>query len=392
MKLGIAIDVGTSKVEGSLVDLASGKELAFESLPNKQFMHGADVLSRLNFALTGVGGLNRLNRELIETICALADDLVDSGGHPPADIGEIVCVGNSAMHHLALSIVPRKLARAPFRPSSEGEKFTAKAGSLGIAVCPEADFEFLPNLGGFVGSDAIAVIISSGLYKSDSLNLIIDIGSNGEVVLGTKDRIVVASTSAGPAFEGWKISCGMPAVRGAIESVSVGEDNTIRFTTIGNEAPAGVCGSALIDLLRSLLDMKVLDRSGRIAENRFRIHNELYLTQQDVRELQLAKAAIQAAVKILRGRFEEKIDTIFLTGRFGNHLSKESARRIGIVPKDISLEKVSFIPHGALKGAKMILCDQGIRKIARDIHQKVTHVRLHEEKSFQDEFVGAMSF
>jgi len=391
-RYGVAFDIGTSKIEAALVDLDSGQPRVLYALPNKQLLFGADVMTRLNFALKGYAQLKKLNQRLFETIDAILGVLLEKTGIAESEIAAILCVGNSAMHHLALSIQPDRLAKAPFQPSSSKAEFSIPAAQAGCTVCPEADFTFLPNLGGFVGSDALAVIIASGMYTSEAQTLVIDIGTNGEIALGRKGRIVVASTSAGPAFEGWKTSCGMPAVDGAIESIRVEKDRQLNFTTIGENDPAGLCGSALIDLLKYLLDMKLLDKTGKIENEKFRICDSLYLTQEDIRELQLAKAAIQAAVAVLRSRFDEKIARVFLTGRFGSHLSRDNARAIGIIPRDIDRDKVYCLQHGALEGAKTLLCSEEARRAARKLYTDITHVNLSEEKRFQDEFVNAIHF
>jgi uncharacterized 2Fe-2S/4Fe-4S cluster protein (DUF4445 family) len=347
----------------------------------------------LQFAVSEKAGLRRLQAAFIGSMEMLLLNLLADSRVSDADVSNILCVGNSAMHHLALSISPHKLARAPFVPSYVHRAYRAKAKDVGLGICADAQFEFLPNLGGFVGSDALAVIIACGIQTSRVPVAAIDIGTNGEVILGDRRKIFVASTSAGPAFEGWHISCGMPAVEGAIESVKA-RGGTLTYKVLGGKMrPLGLCGSGLIDAVKILLDMKVLDRSGRLKNGRFKIYDNIILTQRDVREIQLVKAAIQAAMKILRKRFGgAHMRKVFLTGRFGSRISKANAKAIGILPEDIDARKVEILEHGALKGARLILCSQKIKHRIARLYRKIVHVELHREKGFQDEFVAAMRF
>ncbi len=390
-RYGIALDIGTSNIEGLLVDLRKRKALEFDSVCNTQLPFGQDVVSRLNFARSRQRGLKRLNERIISDIGILINLLVRTSGLKGRDVNQIICVGNSTMHHLVLGISPDTLAIAPFRPSHVAALFRTKANSIGLDGFSEADFEFLPNIGGFVGSDAIAVIVSSGIYRSRCATLAIDIGTNGEVILGNRERILVASTSAGPAFEGWHISCGMPAVNGAIESVEMNQGR-LAFKTIGNVEPKGLCGSGLIDILRIMLKHGIVSRSGELKCRRFNVYKGLYVTQEDIRQLQLAKAAIRACIEILRKKFNKKIGKLIITGRFGNNISRRNAKAIGIIPKGIDLRKVHLLRHGPLEGAKTIMCSESLKRSTVGLHRRIVHVELHKEKDFQEEFINSMRF
>lgn len=391
-RFGVACDIGTSRLEGSLVDLSRRKSISFQSVDNDQRFFGPDVISRLNVAISGPSGLSRLNRAVLGGIRDLITSLLKNARIEPRQVARILCVGNSAMHQLVLSLPPERLARAPFAPSHVGKVFRCRARDIGLAVCAHARFEFLPNLGGFVGSDALAVMTACGMPSSRAPILAIDIGTNGEVMLGNASRVLVASTSAGPAFEGWHISCGMPAVKGAVESVRArGKRLVVR--TIGGTKPKGICGSGLIDAVKRLIDLGIVDRTGRMRCRSFRICPGVSLTRNDVREVQLAKAAIQAAVKVLRQKYgPARIEKVFLAGRFGSLISKANARSIGILPGDIPLDRVRVLRHGALDGARMIISSPRAETAALALCRRTVHVELHAEEGFQDEFVAAMKF
>ena len=391
-RFGIACDIGTSRLEGALVDISRRRSVSFRSVVNDQRLFGPDVISRLAVASSGPSGLARLSDAALAGVRRLIRVLLDDARVEPGEVGRILCVGNSAMHHLVLSLPPEALARSPFAPSHVGKVFRCAAGDIGLSVCGNARFEFLPNLGGFVGSDALAVMVACGMPSSRTPILAVDIGTNGEVMLGDASRSFVASTSAGPAFEGWHFSCGMPAVEGAVESVRLRGGRLI-IRTIGGVRPKGICGSGLIDAVQILVDLGIVDRTGRMRPSSFRVCPGVVLTRRDVREVQLAKAAIQAAVKVLRRRYgPAKIGTVVLAGRFGALISKASARSIGILPGDAALNRVRALRHGALDGAKMIIASPRAERTALEFCRRTVHVELHAEKSFQDEFVAAMRF
>jgi len=389
----VALDIGTSNISGMLMRPPDPKPVAVSRVLNSQSVFGSDVMTRLNLAISRKPGLSSLRRAVVENLEALIYSLISEARVYEHQVLRILAVGNSAMRHLALGIDPRGLATAPFKPSLDKKIYRARAEDLGFKVCPGASLEFLPNIGGFVGSDALAVIIACGMYRSALPVLAIDIGTNGEIIIGNKKRILAASTSAGPAFEGRHISCGIPARDGAIETVAL-KSGRLFCRTIGDSDPKGICGSGLIDLVSVLLDKGILESSGKIKDKKFRICGGIYITQGDIRELQLAKAAIQAAVRILSARFGrcEPAGKVFLTGAFGSRISKPNAKRIGIIPKDMDLENVSILEDGALHGAGLILSSDKLEKTALRLYERITHVELHKEKAFQDEFVEAMRF
>ncbi len=392
--LGVALDLGTTTIQGSLVDLKEKRRLSYFSSLNEQLTFGHDIISRISFCLKGQGGLERLNKRAISSINFVIENLVSISNRDREEISLIAAVGNSAMYHFALRLSPEKLAEPPYEP--EYKDFAKrKAQELGIASNNDCEFLFLPNIGGFVGSDAIAVILATGLDKSDEPIFAVDIGTNGEIILGSKDKIWVASTAAGPAFEGWHTSCGMRALEGAIESIE-DRGGKLSLKVIGGLEPKGISGSGLIDIIAILLKRGYIDRSGRMKEKGFLVYNngkKISVSQGDIREIQLAKAAFLVAIEFLRRRLKKDITKFFITGKFGNYLNIDNARTAGIVPKDITKEKVALLEDGALKGAEIFINDREstISRI-EDILGKAVHISLSQEHDFRKEFARAMRF
>ena len=393
--LGLALDIGTTDIKGSLMDISSKRELAQANVPNEQKAFGGDVITRLSLA-TKKGGLEKLNNKVISAVNGLLTQLTKSASQDRRDIKKIVAVGNSAMYHLILMIKPDALARAPFMPSATVSQ-ERNARAMGINVGGNATFTFLPNISGFIGSDILAAILTTGLHRDKGYNLIMDIGTNGEIALGCEKRIFVTSCASGPALEGRYISCGMPAMTGAITHASF--TNKFSFATIGNVAPKGISGSGLIDIISILLDRKVIDRTGRMDKKEHVLYEKagkkIYLTQKDVREIQLAKGALSAGAEILRK--EAKIDLkdlrhFYITGTFGTAVNKKNAKNIGLIPDKIPLNKVIFSKNGALAGAKKVLVSPSCESEIDNILARCEHVELHKNPAFEDTFAEAMRF
>lgn len=395
-KFGVALDIGTTDIKGSLLDISSKRELARASVPNEQKAFGQDVITRLYFA-TEKKGLKELNRRAISAVNKLLIQLAKDASVDPCQIKEIIAVGNSAMYHLMLMIKPDTLARAPFLPA-EKELKTKNAGKMGISVGKDATFRFLPNISGFVGSDILASILTTGMHKEKSYNLIIDMGTNGEIALGSKNKIFVASCASGPAFEGRHIRCGMPARDGAIIAAK-GAKKGFSLVTVGKTAPKGISGSGLIDVISILLNKNVITRRGNMKPEKVTIYKggikEVYLTQKDVREVQLAKAALASGVEVLRRRAGIGIKALkrfYITGSFGEGINKRNAKNIGLLPKEISLDRVKFLKDGALSGAKKYLLDSNCRKEINSILAKCKHIELHRDRDFEEIFTASMYF
>ncbi len=393
----VALDVGTTDIKGSLLDIPSGKELAKASVPNEQRAFGGDVITRLHFAIRREEGLKELNKKVIYAVNKLLKKLAKDASISVTDIKRIVAVGNSAMYHLILMVRPDSLARAPFLPAEKMSR-EKDANKMGIGIGKGATFKFLPNVSGFVGSDILAVILSTGIHRDIKYNLIMDIGTNGEIALGCKERILAASCASGPAFEGRHIRCGMPAGEGAIVGAKMTKGN-FSFRTIAAKRPKGISGSGLIDIISILLDKKIIDRTGRMDEKEFVIYEragkKIYLIQDDIRQVQLAKAAFAAGIEILRKHLRlnlKNLHRFYITGTFGESIDKNNAKKIGLIPKEVPVNKVTFLKEGALSGAKKVLLEPSGENEINNILAKCEHIGLHKDKDFEEIFAGSMHF
>jgi uncharacterized 2Fe-2S/4Fe-4S cluster protein (DUF4445 family) len=385
---GIAVDCGTTTLVAQLVDLSAGRVLAVQSALNPQARHGADIMSRVQFAAAG-DGLKTLASLVREEIGRLIAGLLAAPGAGEEVLRRVAIVGNSVMHHLFGGIDVTPLARVPFHPVHDGPQ-AFRPRDLGWDLPGDPPVHFLPCLGGFVGSDILAGILATSLHESRELTALADLGTNGEVVLGTRDRIWVASTAAGPAFEGARISMGMRAVTGAISEVSV-EGGALRCTVLGGGPPRGVCGSGLVDAAAAGLEIGRIDPSGRLAGDGMVLASPVRITQADIRELQLAKGAIAAGFRILLDRAGARaadVRRLWLAGAFGNYISRASARRIGML--EFPLEIIKPAGNTALRGAKMALFEDPTDYSA--FRSRIEHVPLAEQPAFMDHYGGAMAF
>jgi uncharacterized 2Fe-2S/4Fe-4S cluster protein (DUF4445 family) len=407
--LGVAVDLGTTTLAAQLLDLTTGKVLAVSTALNSQARYGADVMSRLHFAVLG-GGQHQLESLIRQQIGALVEQLLFSAGRPRAEIADIVVVGNTVMRHFFCGIDAEPLAHYPFEPAEGGLK-TFRSSALGWKLAGDPLVRFLPCLGGFVGSDVLAGILAAKLIAHDDLVGLIDLGTNGEIVIGNREGLLCASTAAGPAFEGAKISMGMRASTGAISQVTLSppfsplpteegtkgwcsRDRVLRCRVIGDGTPRGLCGSGLVDAVAVGLELGVIATSGGFSkgENSWMLAPPVALTQNDIRELQLAKAAIAAGIKLLMHRKGAKeLARLYLAGAFGNYIDRASAQRIGLIA--FPPERVKAAGNTALLGAKLALfsldCEDGSYA---GLRRRVTHVALNADPSFQDVFVDELAF
>ncbi|OGS19851.1 MAG: hypothetical protein A2252_04980 [Elusimicrobia bacterium RIFOXYA2_FULL_39_19] len=413
--LGVAIDIGTTTIVGVLVDLKTNKTLSVYALTNPQAVHGADVISRINYVINTSNGLKLLQSKTIETINEIIEHICLELKKKPETITNISVCGNTTMQHFFIGEDPRSLSVAPYQPPIRGVYKKFNAIKLGLKANPEAEVYLIPNIAGWVGGDTVGVVLATEMHKSKKIKLAIDIGTNGEMVLGSKDKMSSASTAAGPCFEGARISCGMRAADGAIESVYIAEDG-IFWRVIGRVKAVGICGSALIDTVAELLKFGIIDETGRIqtkaelegkvpevllkslieneSGNSFQITENIIVTQRDVRELQLAKAAIHAGIQVLISEMKIKsadIDEILLAGTFGNYIDKANAQRIGLIP-DFALEKVRYVGNAACEGARLVLISDKAKKEAESVAGFVNYVELSARNDFQDAFVESMMF
>jgi uncharacterized 2Fe-2S/4Fe-4S cluster protein (DUF4445 family) len=390
--LGIAVDLGTTTLVAQLLDLQLGQVLAVRTAVNPQSRFGSDVMNRIQAALDGnkaelVMAVRRGVGELVTGVLA-------SLGVSRDDLAEVVVVGNTVMHHLFCDLDMGPLATAPFEtPDRESHRF--RSSELGWDLPGEPVVRFLPCLGSFVGSDILAGVIATGMQRRTAPAILVDLGTNGEIVVGNRDRMLFASTAAGPAFEGGRISVGMRATTGAIAEV-IAENGRLCCRVIGGVEPRGLCGSGLVDAVATALDLGLILPSGRLADpsRPLELAPPVALTQGDIRQLQLAKGAIAAGVKILRRRFGEeacRAAPIYLAGAFGNYVNRTSARRIGLI--DAPEECIQAAGNTALLGAKMALFeDHGEDESFTDLRGRMEHVSLAADPHFQEIFVQETLF
>ena len=388
--LGIAVDLGTTTIAAQLLDLQTGNVIAVRTALNAQAKHGADIMSRLEFAIReGIEPLASLVREQIAGLLAAMLE----GHGDVTSLRDVVLVGNSAMHHLFCGLDITPLAYDPFEPQDAGLK-TFTALELGWSFIDDATVRFLPCLGGFVGSDLLAGILATRMHESADPIALVDLGTNGEIVVGNRDRMLCCSTAAGPAFEGARISMGMRAATGAISEVSL-DDGRLVCHVLGGGEPRGLCGSGLVDAVAACLELGSVVPSGRMMlGNAVMLAEPVVLTQCDVRELQLAKGAIAAGIELLAEQWGTTLNglhALHLAGAFGNYINRTSAQRIGLLkaPSDL----VHPAGNTALLGAKMALFDLPHEDGSfTELLAKVQHVSLNEHPRFQDVYVESMGF
>ena len=385
----LAFDVGTTTVVAYLLDGHTGKLLAQSSCVNPQTRFGADVISRIQYAMNE--DANEVSRVLKVALAALTMDVAEKGGIHPRKLTKVCLVGNTAMHHLLLGIDPKSLTTPPYMPKVS-QALEMKADFLPIN--PGAVLRVLPNIAGFVGADTVGCLVATRFDKLEDLTLMIDIGTNGEMVLGNKDGFLACSTAAGPAFEGAKIECGMRGAEGAIDHVWL-EEEELRFSVIGGGEATGLCGSGLLDLVAALLAREDIDESGRMDEKTFQLEDtRVYLTQKDVREVQLAKAAIRAGIELMckkRGVRPEKIQKVYLAGAFGNYLDPASACAIGMIPPCLQ-EKIQPIGNAAGEGAKLCALSTREFEYSKLLAEKAEFLELASMKEFNDCYVDCLLF
>jgi uncharacterized 2Fe-2S/4Fe-4S cluster protein (DUF4445 family) len=388
--LAIAVDLGTTTLVAQLLDLGTGRVLAVRAALNPQAVYGSDVMSRVQFALAGQGTAS-LTDLIRDRIGALVGELTAAASAGDAAIRDIVVVGNTVMHHLFCGIDVEPLSHVPFEPLRDGlELFRASA--LGWQVAGDPPVRFLPCLGGFVGSDILAGILATRMPQSDALVGLIDLGTNGEIVFGNRRRMICASTAAGPAFEAGRISMGMRASTGAIAEVTLA-DGRLQCRVLGDVVPRGICGSGLVDAVAAGLELGAIQASGRLVngQSSFPLCPPIVLTQADIRELQLAKAACAAGIRILLERLgaaPRDVERLYLAGAFGNYVKRASARRIGLI--DFPDEIVHPSGNTALLGAKLALFSPALD--FAPIRARVEHISLAAHPRFQEIYVEEMGF
>jgi uncharacterized 2Fe-2S/4Fe-4S cluster protein (DUF4445 family) len=389
----IALDIGTTSVAAYLVDTLSNKPVGLASAINRQVIYGEDVVSRIEYA--GRYGTAKLKTGIIETINDLIGDL--SRYRDSFNIKGLYAAGNTTMTYLFLDKDPEAIRKNldldEFRAS-----YRADARALGLTI--DGRVQTMPGISGYVGGDIVGDILASGMNKGAEVSMLIDIGTNGEIVIGNKDWLAACSTSAGPAFEGGSVGCGIRAGIGAIERVEI-KEGIAHYSTVGNEKPIGICGSGLIDIVAALFLEGIIDHEGRFMDESKEYvvvpkedsgsGKDIKITESDIENIILSKAALYAGAVTLTkiGIPFHELDKIYIAGDFGYHINYENAVTIGLLP-DLPKEKYQFIGNGSLKGALMALTSEEKRKEADKIASKATYVDLSGNKSFSLEYMDAL--
>lgn len=410
---GVAIDVGTTTVVASLIDLNTGKTIHTESIMNPQIQYGEDVISRISHVERNPDGLKMLHSAIITGANLLISNLVSATKISKDAIYEVTIAGNTVMHHLFLGLSPINIGRAPFLPVIRSS-ISVRAQKLGITINKNGIITALPNIAGFVGADTVAGILATKMFESEKTEMLIDIGTNGEIVLAKDGKITVTSYAAGGAFEGVQIKNGMRAAVGAIEFFKFREGSLDpEYSVIGNVKPIGFCGTALVDIIAELYRHDLLLSDGRfnekVAPDKFikspdnmlefvLIENEnenaITITQKDVRQFQLAKAAMVAAIEIILKRTDtriEDLESMYIAGGFGSFLNIKNTKYVGMIP-NIELKKVKFIGNSSLAGAKIFLLSSKIRKLADEIIHNVRYINMGGDSEFYNIFINAIKF
>lgn len=416
---GLALDIGTTTVVGALVDLKTGAVAAVQATLNGQASFGADVIARISYTMTEPAGLAILQTRIVATLNTLVDQLLAAAGVARETIYEAVVVGNATMLHLLLGIDPEAIAVAPFIPTV-AQAVTLAAAEIGLRLQPQARLCTLPHLGAYVGADIVAGALATGLArgKDERWRLYLDVGTNGEIILGSARRTVATAAPAGPAFEGAQIKCGMRASAGAIEGVRIDEDVHLQIIG-GARQPIGICGSGLVDAVAELVRIGLVDSSGFLmrradAQNKFSTalvkrlveangvrafllsapEDGIVLTQPDMRALQFAKGALAAGVEVLMrilGIQPSDLREVLLAGSFGSYINPASARIIGLVPW-VPVERIVAVGNAAGEGAKIALLSFRERAAANRIPDFIEYVELSSQENFNDIFTQALSF
>jgi uncharacterized 2Fe-2S/4Fe-4S cluster protein (DUF4445 family) len=407
----VAFDIGTTTLVGTLMNLRTGMAEAVRSTLNGQAPYGADVISRISHAMTGPDAVRELQAAVLRTMNEVLEGLYQDSGMARQRVYEAVVVGNATMLHLFLGVDPTPIAVHPFTPAFL-EPIEVGAAEVGLQIHPNGRVQTLPSLGAYVGADIVAGALAMGIAREDRVRLFVDVGTNGEIVLGSAQRALATAAPAGPAFEGSQIQSGMRATEGAIEGVTLGDG--VELQVIGGDVPPlGVCGSGLVDAAAQLLLAGLLDHSGRLRSRdevpahplasrlvelagvrAFELAEGVHLTQKDIRELQFAKGSIATGIKVLMdimGVAPDDLDEVLLGGSFGSYLHPESARVIGLVPP-VDVDRIIAVGNSAGEGAKIAALSYRERQVAFDLVDRIEYVELSGRADFNDSFVAVLRF
>jgi uncharacterized 2Fe-2S/4Fe-4S cluster protein (DUF4445 family) len=407
---GLAVDIGTTTIVAELVDIQSGESIASESALNPQSNYAQDVLGRIHFAGKG-DGLSILYRAFVDVLNNMIAGLTKKAGIESRYIYEIVYSGNTTMLHLACNTDPSSMGRFPYEYKLKGACHVRDGN---VHVSPFALIYLPPVISAYVGADIVSGILVTGCAAKKGVTLFIDVGTNGEMALAKDGLLTAASTAAGPAFEGMNISCGMRASSGAIESFSINADDSCSFKVIGGAEATGICGSGLLDIAGELVRSGVIDKNGRLVppekgnysedlkkrikplegKNAFFITDAVYLTQKDIRQIQLAKGALRCGIEMLLSRFgitAENVDEVIIAGSYGYHLNEASLLNLGLLPLQCA-GKISFAGNTSLSGAEAFLLNVNFREAMKETAAGVDTAELAEDPGFERAFIKYMGF
>lgn len=418
--IGIAVDIGTTTVAATALRLGDGTLLGTRSMANPQRKYGADVISRIAFASEAGYHVRLLQQEVIGGITKLTEEILQKISRRPEEIRRYVAVGNTTMSHLFLGLDPSGLGEEPFAPVFMQAQ-SLRASELGLPGGAHTQVYVAANMAGHVGSDVTADLLATRMEKSEENRLIVDVGTNGEILLESGGKISVCSAAAGPAFEGGALSCGMGGEDGAIERIALSADG-VKLTVIGDTAPCGICGSGIIDGVSQMLTHGLMDETGRIlsrqeaagsAPDKLLAHlapdgdvhqfvlyageadtPQIAITQRDVRQIQLAKAAISAGIRTLlksQNMQAEDLDHVYLAGAFGSYIAVESAITLGLLP-DVDRERIIALGNGAGVGAALMCLSSVYRETAEELAARAEHMELAAHSDFQENYIRAMNF
>ena len=409
---GVAIDIGTTTLAAALIDMTNGVQIASVSALNPQSQYAQDIMSRIKFA-SAAAGLQEMRTLLITKINCLLEELQSLAGIDAGSVYEVVFSGNTCMLHLVMGLDPASLGKYPYRSLISGE-FYIQASDCSLIMAECALVYVPPIISAYIGADISSGILATSLHQLQGLTLLVDIGTNGEIVMGIDDTLYATSAAAGPAFEGMNISCGMRAARGAIEAFAFDQENGISAETIGGATATGICGSGLLDIVGELVEHGVINRNGRfndpcsgeihpLLQERlvlqegnlaFKIAENIFLTQADVRQVQLAKGALRAGIEMLlieTGKAASMVDRVLIAGSFGYHLKEKNLLKVGLLPLEFA-GKIDFVGNTSLSGGQAFLLNRSARGEIAAMVENIRVIEPGQYKDFDKLFVSCLAF
>lgn len=402
--LAVAIDIGTTGISSYLINVESGEILNKNSSLNPQTQFGGDVLTRITYCMENPNGVKELQDSIIEEINKIILTLIGDS-YFLDNIYNVTIAANTTMLHLLLGVSPVSLAKAPYR-SVFLNKMEINCKDIGININKNGMLTILPSASSYIGADIISGAVACNFHSKNNKSVFIDIGTNGEMLALNKNQIVATSTAAGPALEGMNIDCGCRAEKGAIESFYIDENLKLNYTTIDNSEPIGICGSGLIDITAALINNNIILKSGKfrkdlpsiladkIKDKKFYITEKIYISQKDIRQIQLAKAAIATGIKLLLKELKlniEEIEEIYIAGAFGYHINGESIKTIGLIPKGFK-GKIIFLGNTSIEGARLSIINKEILESMEKLKRNIKVLELSTSDQFQNQFIKELSF